>query len=307
MKVSTTYLFDRAVDQMAQGQSRLAKTQAQLASGKQVNAPSDAPDQAATIERYKSIIGRQESYQTALNMVSSRLQAEETALTGVSNLVLRMKELTIQAANDTLGPEDRQVLAVEMQGLRDQALSMANSKDSSGNFIFAGSRVQAPPFAPDAEGKLSYQGDQTQMRVPVGDQRTVLLNRSGAETFARVVRTDDQGNANSVGFFQVIDDVIAGMRESKTGVMRNGMTELDQLQNTLTLSLAEVGTDQNVLDSQQEVLDDTRLSLKTVLSGIEDLDYAKAITEMNKQMLSLEAAQSSFAKISQLNLFNYIN
>ena len=116
MKVSTTYLFDRAVDQMAQGQSRLAKTQAQLASGKQVNAPSDAPDKAATIERYKSIIGRQESYQTALNMVSSRLQAEETALTGVSNLVLRMKELTIQAANDTLGPEDRQVLAVEMQG-----------------------------------------------------------------------------------------------------------------------------------------------------------------------------------------------
>jgi flagellar hook-associated protein 3 FlgL len=44
-----------------------------------------------------------------------------------------------------------------------------------------------------------------------------------------------------------------------------------------------------------------------VLSDIEDLDYAKAITEINTQMLSLEAAQSSFAKISQLNLFNYIN
>jgi flagellar hook-associated protein 3 FlgL len=74
----------------------------------------------------------------------------------------------------------------------------------------------------------------------------------------------------------------------------------------LTLALAEVGTDQNVLQSQQQVLDDTRLSLKSVLSGIEDLDYATSITEMNKQMLSLEAAQSSFAKISQLNLFQYI-
>jgi len=107
MKVSTTYLFDRAVDQMAQGQTRLAKSQAQLASSKQVISPSDAPDQAATIERFKSMIGRQDSYETSLNMVNNRLQAEESSLTGVSNLLLRMKELTIQAANDTMNIEDK--------------------------------------------------------------------------------------------------------------------------------------------------------------------------------------------------------
>ncbi|MFY7859335.1 MAG: flagellar hook-associated protein FlgL [Limnohabitans sp.] len=307
MKVSTTYLFDRAVDQMAQGQTRLAKSQAQLASSKQVNSPSDAPDQAATIERFKSMIGRQDSYETALNMVSNRLQAEESALSGVSDLMLRMKELAIQAANDTMGAADRKVLAIEMQGLRDQALSLANSKDSSGNYIFGGSRVKSPPFVADNNGNPTYQGDQTQMRVSVGDQRSVLLNRSGTETFTSVVRTNEKGDTTGVGFFQVIDEVIAGMRDGHPEKVRSGMNELDQLQNALSLSLAEVGTDQNVLESQQTVLDDTRLSLKTVLSGIEDLDYAKAITEMNKQVLSLEAAQSSFAKISQLNLFNYIN
>ncbi len=97
------------------------------------------------------------------------------------------------------------------------------------------------------------------------------------------------------------------MRSNSGPTLRKGIGELDQLQNNMSLALAEVGTDQNVLESQKEILDATRLSLKTVLSDIEDLDYAKAITEMNKQMLSLEAAQSSFAKISQLNLFNYIN
>jgi flagellar hook-associated protein 3 FlgL len=54
------------------------------------------------------------------------------------------------------------------------------------------------------------------------------------------------------------------------------------------------------------VIEDTVLNLKTTLSTVEDLDYASAITKMNQQILSLEAAQSSFAKISQLNLFNYI-
>ncbi len=307
MKVSTTYLFDRAVDQMAQGQTRLAKSQAQLASSKQVISPSDAPDQAATIERFKSMMGRQDSYETALKMVGNRLQAEESALNGVSTLMLRMKELTIQSANDTMGAEDKKVLATEMQGLRDQILSLANTKDTSGNYIFAGSRVQTPPFVADAKGRPVYQGDQTQMRVPVGDQRTVLLNRSGTETFTSVLRTNEKGESTAVGFFQVIDEVIAGMRNNKGPALRQGIGELDQLQNNISLALAEVGTDQNVLESQQEVLDATRLSLKTTLSGIEDLDYAKAITEMNKQMLSLEAAQSSFAKISQLNLFNYIN
>jgi flagellar hook-associated protein 3 FlgL len=74
----------------------------------------------------------------------------------------------------------------------------------------------------------------------------------------------------------------------------------------LLLARAGVGTDMKVVEQQTSVAEDTTLSLKTTLSNIEDLDYASAITQMHKQMLALEAAQSSFAKISQLSLFNYI-
>jgi flagellar hook-associated protein 3 FlgL len=79
------------------------------------------------------------------------------------------------------------------------------------------------------------------------------------------------------------------------------------LQNGTTLALAQIGTDMNVVDAQTAVLDETRLSMKTTLSSIKDLDYAEAITQMNKQLLALEAAQSSFGKITKLSLFNYIN
>jgi flagellar hook-associated protein 3 FlgL len=307
MKISTTYLFDRATSQMAASQAKLSKSQAQLATGKQVIAPSDAPDQAASIERFKSLIAKQNSYETALNAVETRLQTEETALTSVSTLLIRMKELSIQAASDTLGPKDREVLAIEMRGLRDQALSLANTQDSNGNYLFGGSRVKQAPFVADGIHSPEYRGDQTQMQVSVGDQRTVLLNRSGAETFARVVRTNEKGDATGVGFFQVMDDMIASMKSSDHASMERGLGELDQLQSNMSLALAEVGTDRNVIDAQRSVIEETRLSLKNMLSGVEDLDYASAITDMNKQMMSLEAAQSSFAKISQLNLFNYIN
>jgi len=222
-------------------------------------------------------------------------------------MVVRIKEIAIQSVSDTLGPADRKVLAVEMQGLRDQILSMANAQDSSGNYLFAGSRVDQPAFAENGFGDVTYQGDQTRMRVSVGDQRTVQLNRSGSEAFVRVVRTDAKGVSSGVGFFQALDQLTAAVQGSSRIEMQRGIGEMDALQNGLTLALAQVGTDMNVADAQTAVLEETRLSLKTTLSNIEDLDYAEAIGQMNKQMLSLEAAQSSFGKISKLNLFNYLN
>lgn len=307
MKISNAFLFNRAIDQMSTVQNSLSKTQAQMAAGKQVLQPSDAPDQAASISRYKSLLTRQESYQNTLTSMSNRLKTEDTALSQVSNLLMRMKELSIQSANGTLGSSDRAALATEMQGLRDQILSMANSQDSSGNYIFAGSRVSAPPFVSVNGAAPSYQGDQSRMEVPVGDQRTVLLNRPGAEVFSRVVRTDAQGTQTGVGFFQVIDDAIQAVQGANQSGMERGMAELDQLQSSVGLAQAQIGSDQNVLQAQQDVVDDTTLTLKNVLSGMEDLDYASAVSKLNQQTLALQAAQSSFGKISQLNLFSYIN
>jgi flagellin-like hook-associated protein FlgL len=123
----------------------------------------------------------------------------------------------------------------------------------------------------------------------------------------RVVRTDAKGVASGIGFFQALDQLTAAVQGSSRMNMQRGIGEMDALQNGLTLALAQVGTDMNVADAQTAVLEETRLSLKTTLSNIEDLDYAEAIGQMNKQMLSLEAAQSSFGKISKLNLFNYLN
>ena len=80
----------------------------------------------------------------------------------------------------------------------------------------------------------------------------------------------------------------------------------NELGEGVVLAQAQSGTDMKVVEQQRAVLDDTKLSLKTTLSNVEDLDMATAITQMQKQILSLEAAQSSFAKVSQLTLFNYI-
>jgi flagellar hook-associated protein 3 FlgL len=306
MKISTHLLFDRGSAQMSTVQNQLAKSQAQLAQGKQVINASDAPNQAATIQRLQSILTRQESYQSSLNTIKSRLQGEESALQSVSDLIIRAKEVAVQGANDTLNAGNREALATEMQALRDQMLSLANTKDSNGNYLFAGSRVKQAAFSETANGSPVYLGDQTHMNVRVGDQRSIAVNRTGTDAFVPVPRVDKDGSTVGVGFFKVMDDLIDGLINVNGDNIRRGVGELDTLQTGVSLSLAQVGTNLNVVDQQTAVIEDTTLNLKTTLSSIEDLDFASAITKMYQQMMSLEAAQSSFAKISQLNLFDYI-
>ena len=307
MKISTQLMFQRGSSQMSTVQSKLTQTQAQLAQGKQVINASDAPDQAATIQRLKSILNRQDSYQSSLNTVKNRLQGEESTLQSVSDLLVRAKEVAVQGANDTLNPGDRKGLATEMKALRDQMLSLANTKDSNDNYLFAGSRVKQQAFAENSSGVPVYRGDQTRMNVRVGEQRSIPINRTGTGAFVSVNRTDTDGTAIGVGFFKVMDDLIAGLNNSKGADVSRGVGELDNLQLGVSLARAEVGTNLNVVDQQTSVIEDMTLNLKTTLSSIEDLDYASAITKMNQQMLSLEAAQSSFAKVSKLSLFNFIN
>ena len=306
MKVSTNLFFDRALNQMVASQSSLAQSQAQLSTGKKVVQVSDAPDEATAIQRLKSVIARQDSFEQAVKTAQNRLNAEETALEATANIMVRMKELTIQALNDTYGPKDREIIAVEMQGLQEDLLSYANTRDVNGAYLFSGSRVFTPPFAANAQGDIVYQGDETVNLVEVGDQRSLRLNRTGTEVFGRVTRDMPNGSTEGRSFFQSVQDLVDAVRTSDRGAMNRGLAELDTLNQQVAISQAKVGSAMNVVSNQTAVLEETRLQLKTVLSEIEDLDYTEAVTEMQKRMMALEASQASFAQISRLNLFDYI-
>jgi flagellar hook-associated protein 3 FlgL len=193
-----------------------------------------------------------------------------------------------------------------MKALRNQLLSLGNTRDDSGNYLFSGTRVNTPAFAETVSGEVVYQGDQTQTRIPAGVERTVQFTRAGTDVFTRVVRQNPDQTTTSVGFFDALDQMIEGLNSSDTSKIHQGIGDLTQMQNNLTLSQAQNGSDQNVVQSQLDVLSETALRFKSTLSDIEDLDYTEAVTRMNKEMTALEAAMGSFSKISGLSLFDYI-
>jgi flagellar hook-associated protein 3 FlgL len=307
MKVSTSLFFERASAQLGNVQGSLAKTQEQLSTGKQITKPSDEPDKASTVTRLESEMARQKSYQETLTTVQTRLTSQETSLRNVSDVLIRIKELTVQAANDTVSSADRKAIGLEIIGLRDQLLSQANAQDTNGNFLFAGSRSTQAPYALDANGHITYQGDQSRMKVQVGDNRRMNANTPGSDVFLRVVRDDGKGRQVGVNFFEALKDLSDAIINGLPKDMDRGLGEIDILQQGISNATAQIGSDMSVVDMQNSVLDETTLRMKSTLSDVQDLDYTEAITRMNKDQLALEAAQSTFAKIAKLTLFNYIN
>lgn len=306
MKISTQFLFDRATQRMSAVQERLSTVQAQLSEGKQILSPSDAPDQASAIQRLRSEVDKMESHQRTLDVSLRRFGAEEVALRSSFDTLTRFSELSIQAANASVGEDGRKAIAIEMQGLRDELYSLGNTQDDSGNYVFSGTRSRTPAYATDASGQVVFQGDQTQTRVPAGVERTVKYTRSGTDVFVRVIHQNEFGEAIGVGFFDALDSAIAATKASDSAGIAQGLKDVNSMLDGVNLAIAEVGSDQAVVQGQKELLETTTLRMQTALSGIEDLDYAAAITQMSKESLALEAAQASFAKISQMSLFTYL-
>lgn len=306
MKISTSQMFDNSVTQMNRQQAKVAEMQAKLASGKQLINASDDAEKSNVIQRLKSAMSRNDMYEKTLDRADNRLAAEESALISAENILQRIRQLAVSGNTDTLSISEKEIIAGEINSLSEELLSLANTKDANGNYVFAGSSVDSEAFALDDNGVVVYQGDKTQTSVDVSDQRSLVLNRPGDEVFISVDRLADDGEITKIGFFEMLSNFTAALTEDNDTNLARGLEEITTVTENISMSLADLGSRMNTVGTQRDILEDTKMRYQDLLSNEEDLDYASAVTKLSAELLSLEAAQASFAKISQLSLFNYL-
>jgi flagellar hook-associated protein 3 FlgL len=88
--------------------------------------------------------------------------------------------------------------------------------------------------------------------------------------------------------------------------MGAALTQLDQALDHVSSVRSEVGSRLNAIDETADSRDAQNVELNKSLSDLRDLDYAQAVTQLNLQLAGLQAAQSSYTKIAQLSLFDYL-
>ena len=293
MKVSTAQFYRSSTDQMVRAQSDVAQLQTKLGSGKQLNTPSDDPQKSNAIARLEGALERQSIYQKNIDAAQTRLSSEETVLTSMNQLMQRVSELALQAASDTLGAEDRAILAIEVNALKDELFNSVNSRDLNGNFLFSGNKIDVPAFIKNDSGEISYNGDYGRLTVNISDVREVSLNTLGTEVF-------------SVEEFKTLDSLVDSLLANDGNGIRRSIDSLNGISDRLAQSYAAMAGRVSALESQREVLEDTSLRIDKLLMGERDLDYASAVTELTRESVALQALQASFTKIAQLSLFNFM-
>lgn len=123
-----------------------------------------------------------------------------------------------------------------------------------------------------------------------------------------------QASANK-NIFSTINDLVSLLESSVSGSagfakLTNGLntalSDLDaSLDNVLTVR-ASVGARMRENDAVKSTGADLQLQYQQTISNLQDLDYAKAITDLTRQQTNLQASQQSFMKVQSLSLFNYM-
>jgi flagellar hook-associated protein 3 FlgL len=293
MRISTAQYYRVNAEQMQARQNKVAESQAKLGSGKQILHPSEDPGKADLISRLEAAKELQGVYKKNIDAAETRLTSEETVLTSMTQIMQRITELTIQAGNDTLAVADREVIGAEVRAMRDELLNLSNTQDLNGNYIFSGNKVESPAFVEDAFGVVSYNGDYGRLELNVSDVRRITVNTLGPELFS----ADD---------FATLDALVTDLMTDDGDGIRSALPDLHAISERLTTSYGTMAGRIVAIETQRTVAEDTELRLTELLQREDDLDYATAVTELTQESVALQALQASFAKLSQLTLFNYI-
>ena len=175
MRISTSQQFERSIDQIQRRQQALLTSQEQLSSGKRIARASDDPGGAALAERARARETRLDAEQRSLQTSQTATAQAESALGTALDVMQRMRELTVQAGNVSTDSAQRQVIADELRGLRQQLLELANQEDSAGGYLFAGLGGAGKPFVDGATG-VTFAGAAGQMGATASEALPVYLD-----------------------------------------------------------------------------------------------------------------------------------
>lgn len=436
MRVSTSMVFDAGVRTINSQTAKLLQLQQQVATGRRIVNPSDDPVAAARVLELTQASDVVTQFAANRDNAQNSLALQESQLTGVGDLISRVRELAVQGGNGSYTRENRLAITAELRARFEELLGYANARDGNGKYLFSGFMGDTRPFDGTVETGAQYFGDDGQRLLQVSPSRVIEISDSGKDIFQRIkngngtfvsgVSAANQGTAvidggavtdpakwadpantqnYEIRFWQDDNDVLTqpgktyyDIIEAATGnsvftgappdnnpvspgfsftheyksgfaiplvgpgnidlganVIINGepktddaftiapsttqdlfdtlrtlildlenttaneaqnallsnrigfaLTNLDQAEQNVLRVRAMVGSRLHEVDSLQAINEDIQIQYQQAISNLQDLDYAKTISDLTRKQTDLQAAQQSFMQISRLSLFNYL-
>ncbi len=189
MRISTRQIYTQGVEAFQQQQQKLAKLQQQISTGVRVTKPSDDPAAASKILELEQSVSLNLQYQTNINLAEQRLNLQDSVLANYDNLLIRVRELAIQANNAPVDATSRNAIAAELDERLNELLSLANTIDANGDHLFAGYQNNTAPFTSATIGSRDYvafNGDDGVRAIQISQNRQLDIDIPGQNIFMEV-------------------------------------------------------------------------------------------------------------------------
>lgn len=229
MRISTDQIYQNGISNLMAQQERLLKLSNQAVSGIRVGTPADDPIAAAQIELVSKRISTAEMLQKNREFALGALSLEEGTLSNVGDSIRRLLELQTTAGDGSYSQDARQALAVEAKIILNDLVTLANSRDTNGGFMFSGGRSTTQTISLNGAGQYIYNGDTTQRFQTITGSLVVALNDTGDNLFMNIL--------NGNGTFAITSPAIPN---TGTGSVSSGtlMSSSSYVPDNYTMSFA---------------------------------------------------------------------
>jgi flagellar hook-associated protein 3 FlgL len=170
---------------MTQLEANLSKTQNSISTNLAFTTPSQNPVAAGSVNNYDQALAQSQQYDSNSNSAQTRLSIEDTALSQVQTQLQSLRDLALQANNSSMSSQDRTAIATQAAQIQKSLLSLANTQDGNGEYIFGGFSTNTQPFALTPSG-ASYSGDQGQRQVQIAAGQTIADGDNGDSAFNQI-------------------------------------------------------------------------------------------------------------------------
>lgn len=280
--------------------SAMSDLQNRLSGNKRLTKPSDDPAGTASALALRSSLRQIEQHDRNIADGIGWLTTIDTALTTSVSLVGKARDLTVQGSNvGSLTPEAREALAVEIEGLRDNLVTQANTS-YLGRSVFAGTSNTGSAVAVDTAATprayLAGPAGAGPVERRVNADTTIRVDVSARDAFG----SDDDGTS----VFATLDTIASVLRSG--GNPSSELAALDGHRDAMLRQVAGVGARHNQVQAAQSTALQMRTELTGQLSAVEDADLAASIVELQMQEVAYKSALGATSRVLQPTLMDFL-
>jgi flagellar hook-associated protein 3 FlgL len=186
MRIATEQIFQRSLLNLQRRQASLAEVRDDLSSGKRLQSAADDPAAAARVLDLRDTLELTRQFQQNGAVAAARLESSDSILGSVTESLQRVRELALRGRNGDLDDNDRRFIAAEVRERLNELVELANTRDTNGEYLFAGARTRTEPFVRAASGQFTYDGDQTVRVLQIGADSRLADRDAGDAVFMAI-------------------------------------------------------------------------------------------------------------------------